>query len=103
MLSLFCDLFVEVIDSCHLASTRLNFSHAHLRNQVDSNRVAVELFVYLDLLVRLELRRFLVLLEQHFTIRRAKFKHGLNKVILFELAHFLDFGKSQSLIFIEQG
>ena len=103
MLSLLCNLLVEVIDSRHLASTRLNFGHAHLRNQVDPYRVTLELLVHLDFLIWLELGRLLVLLEQHLTIRGAEFKHGLNEVVLFKLAHFPDLGKSQNLILVEEG
>lgn len=103
MLSLLGDFFVQFVDTCSLSSTLLDFIHANLWNQVDPYRVTLKFIIDLDVLVWLELRFLLVVLEKDFAIWRAQLKQGIHQILLFQLALFFDFCKSEALVIIEQG
>ena len=102
MLSLLGDFFVQFVDTCSLSSTLLDFIHANLWNQVDPYRVTLEFIIDLNVLVWLELRFLLIVLEKDFAIWRAQLKQGIHHILLFQLALFFDFCKSEALVIVEQ-
>lgn len=74
MLSLLGDLFIQIVDTCSLSSTLLDFVHTDLWDQVDSYGVALEFFVDLDVLIWLELGFLLIVLEKDFAVWRTQLK-----------------------------